>query len=100
MSTLSVALQDGFKNDSVVLTVNDREVFRKSGVSTNLVIGLADRLETQVDGTDARIQIEVTSRSKKQSKNVQVSDTPNVGISLGADGTPEIFASREPFRYL
>jgi hypothetical protein len=100
MSTLSVALQDGFKDDSVVLTVNDREVFRKSGVSTNLVIGLAEHLETQVDGNEARIQIEISSRSKQKSATVRIADTPNVGISIGPDGTPEISVSREPFRYM
>jgi len=100
MSTLSVALQDGFKDDSVVLTVNDREVFRKAGVSTNLVIGLAEHLETSVDGNEARVQIEISSRSKRKSTIVRVADTPNVSISLEPDGTPEITASHEPFRYM
>ena len=38
---LSVKLRDGFSNDTVTIKVNEKEVYRKSGVGTDLTISFA-----------------------------------------------------------
>ena len=99
MAKMTIALQDGFRNDSVIITVNDNEVYRKSGVSTNLAISLAESIETTVSGNDVRLQIEVPSRNTKTTTTLHASESPYVSISLKDSGKPEVIPSKEAFRY-
>ncbi len=99
MSDLHIALQSGFRNDSVVVVVNKREIFKKSGVTTNLVISLADKVDVSVEGRKAEITVEVTSRNTSRSIAVTVAETPFVGASIEDDGTVQIAPSKLPFTY-
>ncbi len=45
MVLLHIAFQEGFTDDTVVVRVNGREVFRKGSVKTRLQIGYADSFE-------------------------------------------------------
>src|SRR3982751_6654979 len=82
MQTLHVALQDGFKNDSVAVTVNGKEVYRKSGVTTNLSVSLADQFEAPVEGHTVRVDVTVSSKGLSQSAEVQVKETPYIAVSF------------------
>jgi len=99
MSKITIALQDGFRNDSVVITVNDEEVYRKAGVSTNLAISLAEAIEATVSSNDVRLEVEVPSRHTKTSMTLHASECPYVGVCLKDSGKPEITPSKEAFRY-
>ena len=99
MSKITIALQDGFRNDSVVITVNDEEVFRKSGVSTNLAISLAESIEATVSVNDVRLEVDVLSRHTKTTRTLRASECPYVSICLKDSGKPEITPSKEAFRY-
>src|SRR5262245_66386233 len=57
MARLVVHLQDGFAGDTVVVRVNNREVFHKAGVRTKLPLGYADVFETQVPDGSATVEI-------------------------------------------
>lgn len=99
VQTLHVALQDGFKNDSVAVSVNGKEAYRKADVTTNLSISLADQFDVQVEGRTAKVEVTVSSKGLSQSAEVQVEKTPYLAVSV-KDGGVSIQPSREPFRYL
>jgi hypothetical protein len=45
---LGIDLQDGFVEDTVVIRVDGREIFKQENVSTVYALGRADAVETQV----------------------------------------------------
>lgn len=100
MSDLHIALQDGFTNDTVAITVNQRQVFAKSGVTTNRVIARADTVDTSVDGPSAAIRVEVSTREAVASLQVTLADTPFVAVNLSPDGGITLTPSRKPFGYM
>jgi hypothetical protein len=99
MPNISIALQDGFRNDSVTLTIDGHEVYRKADVSTNLAIGLAESVDVSASGDVVRLDVEIPSRTTQASSTVDVGQTPYVGISVSEDGTPQIVCSKQAFRY-
>jgi len=57
--TLDVRLGEGFQNNTVSVRVDGKEVFRKSGVSTDWTISRADSLEMQVDAPSVQLEVQV-----------------------------------------
>ena len=72
--TLHVALRDGFHNDTVTIKVNGKEVYRKSGITTDLTISFADSVEVPVEGATARLEVTVEGGQRK-SEEVRVAET-------------------------
>lgn len=99
MVTLSIDFQDGFANDTVVLHVNGDEVFRKEDVSTNLLLGKADALETVVKTGQIVIEINIQTRDIAMTIPLEISADTYLGISV-VNGRIEYVVSDEPFGYL
>jgi hypothetical protein len=90
---LSVKLRDGFSNDTVTIKVNGKEVYRKSGVSTDLTISFADAMEVTVE--QSRIKLEVTVEGGPMAtKEVRVHETPFVDVWV-IEGKMELRESKE-----
>lgn len=99
MNDLHIALQDGFSNDTVIITVNGREIYNKAGVTTNLVISLADTVTVPIDSRAASVKIDVASKKLSREVALQVIDTPYLGVALSPEGGLAMTPSTEPFRY-
>jgi hypothetical protein len=98
MPLLHVALQEGFSGEPVVVSVNDRELFRKDDVRTRTQIGRADSFELTLPAGDTRIA--VTARGTTTPIPVSLSGDQYVGVSLTPQGTIVHKLSTEPFGYL
>jgi hypothetical protein len=98
MAVLHIALQEGFSDDQVTVSVDGREVLRRMGVSTRLQVGLAEAIDVAVD--QGRHAVTVSARSGLESIDVEVQDEIYLGISLGRSGTIEHRVSRERFGYV
>ena len=98
MSTLHIALQDGFTNDTVAISLDGREVYRKDGVKTDLRISRADAIDVEAAGAHATV--EVRAKAQSGSTSLDPARTPYLAVSLDADGRPLFRASSEPFGYL
>jgi hypothetical protein len=98
MPLLHVALQEGFRGEPVVVSVNDRELFRKDDVRTRTQIGRADAFELTVPTGAARI--DVTARGTTTQIPVPLSTDLYVGVSVTPEGTIVHKQSTEPFGYL
>ena len=90
---LHIKLRDGFTNDTVSITVNEKEVYRKSGVSTNLTISFADAVDVPVD-TDVVKLVVTVEGGQREEKNIQVRETPFVDV-WRIDGRMELRESKE-----
>ncbi len=98
MRTLHIHLQDGFQNDHVQITVNGREVFNESDVTTMLLLGFAAQLEVDVDRRDTIVEVAVSDRGLENSIELVVELETWLGLSLDAAGITTI-VSDSPFTY-
>ena len=97
---LYLALQDGFSNDSVLITVNGKQRYHKSGITTNRVISLADSVDIPMENDTAVISVEVSSKQLIGTLTVQVTDTPYVAVNIHNGNRVEMIPSKDSFRYL
>ena len=88
-----VKLRDGFKNDSVTIRVNGREIYRQTGVTTNLTISFADKVETPNEGSVARLEV-VVDGGPSAATEIRVQETPFVDVWI-SDGRMDLRASAE-----
>lgn len=99
MSGLRIDLQEGFRNDTVIVRVNGEEVFQKSGVTTRLSASIADSFEVPVEGSPSEVEVEASTRALTGKGKVDAEHTPYLGVSI--EGAAIRFErSVEPFRYL
>ncbi len=96
---LTVHLQDGFADDTVVVSVDGKEIYRKAAVRTKLPLGYADIIETHVPEGTAEIRIGVPSRHIADCFQIQVSPKTHVGVSIHGDSIDH-FVSRKAFGYM
>lgn len=100
MTLLHVALQEGFNNDTVVVSFDGAEVYRKSGVSTRMQISRADAFESDLPAGRATVKVDVPSRDLSRSIQVDLSRTPYVGVSVTPEGELTHKLQSEPFGYV
>ncbi len=99
MHPLHIALQDGFRQNSVAITVDGRTVYNKSGVTTDLRISRADAVDVELPQATARIGVAVGPGNITATRDHDAQAAPYLAISL--EGGRLLFTtSREPFRYL
>ena len=90
---LHVKLRDGFNNDTVSITVNEKEVYRKSGVTTDLTISFADAVEVLVEESVVKLGVAVEGGQREQ-KEIRVRETPFVDVWL-IEGKMELRGSKD-----
>ena len=100
MSLLHIAFQEGFFDETVVVRVDGREVFRKDGVKTRLQTGYADSFEIDVQEGSVNVEVALPSKNVSESMTLQVSNPVYLGVSLIPDGRVHSRVSSEPFGYL
>ena len=99
VGTLSIALEEGFEGDSVVVKVNGRTVFEGDDVRTRMQIGRAERLEVPIEAAAADIEVRAAERRAAGRLTCDVVDRLYVGVSL--QGSKVVFrTSQQPFGYV
>lgn len=98
MAVLHIALEEGFSDDEVAVSVDDTEVLNRADVSTRMQLGLADAVDATVE--PGRHVVAVTARGASRSIDVEVEEELFVGISLSRSGAIEHRTSDRPFGYV
>jgi len=98
MGTLRIDLQDGFDNDDVCIKVNGREVYHHRDVTTKLLLGLADTIETKAEDGSAVVEITVPTRKLSRTDKVDVKGDTYVGACVQRGGL-RLLVSSTPFGY-
>lgn len=103
MISLQIDLQDGFKNDSVQVNVNNEEVFREEQITTDLRCLLAKQFKISVAGGVARIKVNIPMQNLVAYKSFMVDSETYLGISIEEPGTQnrkiKFRVLEEPFSY-
>lgn len=98
MPKLGLDLQEGFTGDVVSVRVNGRESFRKEGVTTRRMLGLAVSSEIEVPEGTATIEIRIPTKNLSKTITLETATSIFLGVSVGS-GEIEHIVSREPFGY-
>ena len=98
MTTLHIALQDGFEGDTVVVKVNGKEVFNNENVKTKRQIGKAASCDVEVEQGTANVEVSLPLRKVSETIACKVSGEVYLGVSL-VEKKIEHRVSSEPFRY-
>jgi hypothetical protein len=93
-----MALCDGFRGHTVIITVNGREVCRRSDVTAAAAITSAETVEVMIASDVAHITVTAVPGSFRGSLAVDLSAHPYVAISLVGNGTVSFEPSATPFR--
>lgn len=56
---LRIRLRDGFRNQTVAISLDGKEIYRKSGVTTDLSISYADAVEASTDAAMVTLAVKV-----------------------------------------
>lgn len=62
MPTLMLALEEGFKDDHVIVTAAGRTLADETGVSTRYQISLARKLALSLDGSETALTVRLPAR--------------------------------------
>lgn len=101
--TLFVDIQEGFKDDTVIVKVNGNDVFMKEHITTNLLYGPAASFSTDIIEGLAIVKALVPNRNLQGSQEFQVHSDIYLGISIiEYDGQEKIrfITSDQRFGYL
>jgi hypothetical protein len=84
---MRLLLAEGFHDHTVVITMNDRGVYARSGVTTDPLTARAAALAVPCTEPNARVMVSVTPGNLWGTFDVDIRQHPHVAISLVGDGT-------------
>jgi len=96
---LHVDLQDGFEDEPVLVHVDGEPAYRNETVRTDYRISRAASFEQAVTADTALVEVSLPRRGLSDSRQVDVSHTPYLGISI-LDGAIRWRHSPVPFGYM
>ena len=103
MITLSIHLQDGFQNDTVILEINNKEVFKEEHITTDLRTALAKGFTTNVSSGKVTLNVNVTTKNLVDNYKFIIDSETYIGVSIMEPESPNkkinFSLSKEPFMY-
>jgi len=90
---LHIKLRDGFHNNTVVIKLNNKEVYHKSGISTDLSISFADAVDVFVEESIVKLEVAVQD-AQRMEKDIRVGETSFVDVWI-MDGKMELRESKD-----
>lgn len=96
--TLSIDLQEGFVDDTVIVRINNKEIFQKEHLTTNKLLGISASFKTEVVRGMSNIEIKILNRRIEKIISIDVSAPIFLGISVQKDKVDYVI-SAEPFGY-
>lgn len=88
---LRIRLRDGFRGQAVTVTLDGKEIYRKSGVTTDLAVSYADAVEASVDAAPVTLAVRVENGAAA-SADIDPRQTPFVDVWI-VDGKMELRGS-------
>jgi hypothetical protein len=96
--TLTIALEDGFVDDHVIVRVDGTVVLDEEHVRTRTQTGLAQLVEVPAATADGRVEVTLPGRALSTTVDVDPRQAPNVRVSVRG-GELVAGATATPLRY-
>jgi hypothetical protein len=100
MVEVTVDLQDGFKDDTVVISAQGKELLRDEAVTTRFQIGKAKSLQLAMPAGEVTLNVEVPTKDARTTVPIDTSKPVFVGVSLTTEGRLEVKVQERPFGYM
>ena len=84
---LHIVLREGFRGHTIVIVVDGREVYRRSGVTTDVQTSHADTIDVAAVSRRPRIAVSVTPGDLVASLDLDVGTYRHLAISLVGEAT-------------
>jgi hypothetical protein len=95
---LHLVLRNGFRGHTVVVTMNDRIVYRAASVTTNRTTARADAVDVPSVVPTARLAVAVAPGGLASAVDIDLATHSHVAISLVGAGTVAFETSSAPFQ--
>jgi hypothetical protein len=93
-------LQEGFKDDTVIISNKNKKFFEADDVSTRTQIGLAKSFETEVSNGKIKVKVLIPTRDIEEEKEIDLTANSHIGISIADGEKLEWKMSEMPFMYM
>jgi hypothetical protein len=80
--SITIAFEEGFSNDTLVIYINNNEVFSKSNVTTHPVLGYAGSAEIKTLPGPTNIKVVLPEKYITETIEIELQESVNIGISL------------------
>ena len=100
MPTLTIDLREGFDHTPVVIRVDGRELHREPAATTRTQIGLAARVELELEPGAREVEVELPGSGARTSLRLDPAAAPFLTLDLDRGGVPALRQVAEPPRYL
>jgi hypothetical protein len=97
MPELRIDFQDGFDDDTVVVSLGTRELARLEHLTTNLVISRADAVSVELEEGVSHLRIDVPTKGASTELDVNARTTPYVGVQILEGHLEAHPTAEEPF---
>lgn len=91
--SVEIKLRDGFANDTVIIRIDGREVYRKPQVTTDLAVSYADGLSLPIDRTTIDLRVEIVG-GPTATKRITVEDSVFIDVRV-INGEISLHESKE-----
>lgn len=86
MRRVKLALEEGFLDDHVRVTVDGRELVDLEKLSTRVQVGLARMIEVDLEGDEGELTIELPDKGTRTAITLAGDAPAYVGVSVAEDG--------------
>ena len=86
MAELEIQLTEMFRDDAVVVHIDDEEVYAKEDVKTNLSVGIADVIRASVPSGTVNVTIAMPKRRLSHRSQISVENTLYLRVSVSQAG--------------
>ncbi len=91
---MHIALRDGFRGDTVLVGIDERVVFHRAGVTTDLTISHAASFDVDIDAPRVRLRVAL-GHGRATTLDIDPQATPFIDVSKADDGALDVRASVE-----
>ena len=93
-------LQEGFKDDKVIIFNKDKKIYEAEDVSTRTQIGLAKSFECNFKEKNLLIRVNIPTRNVSEEKKLDADKDIHIGISIEDHKKIVWKTSEQPFMYM
>lgn len=98
--SLTIDLRDGFYNDTVIVTVDEKEVFRKSNVTSKTTTGFADSKTIQLNPGEHKVHVQLQEKEESLDLTIEINKELFIGLNNKPHKGLEYQLQGEPFKYM
>lgn len=96
---LTIDFQEGFRNDTVTISIDGKQVVHEENIETQMLLGVAKSFEMKIAPGERVIEIAVPTQNVKHEMSLNITSDVFIGTSIIV-GDLRTMTSDKPFGYM